>query len=92
MAKFEKGKPKTGGRPKGVENKVKRTFREAVNRLLENSQDQFVEWLSQIDDPKDRFNVIKDLAEYAYPKYSRIEVSNSNDKPSELIVSFRNEE
>ena len=92
MAKFEKGKPKTGGRPPGTPNKDKKTFREAINFLLEHSQDQFINWLEQIEDPKDRFNVIKDLAEYAYPKYARLEVANVDAKPTELIVTFQSEE
>jgi hypothetical protein len=89
--KFQKGDGRPR-RPKGSENKAKKTFREAINHLLENSQDQFIEWLAQIEDPKDRFNVIKDLAEYAYPKYARLEVANVDTKPTELVVTFQSEE
>ena len=85
--KFQKGNPKppTAGRKKGVENKVTRSFREAVTNLIEMSQDQFIHWLGEIEDPKARFDVVHKLAEYAYPKFSRVEHTGENGGPIETV-------
>jgi hypothetical protein len=64
--KFSKGR---GNTP----NKVTREFKEAVTQFVNLNQERFGEWLEQIESPKDRFDVVIKLAEYAYPKYARIE-------------------
>lgn len=82
-----KGRPKPvgSGRTKGAENKVTRTFREAVTNLIEKSQDEFIGWLGEIEDPKARFDVVHKLAEYAYPKFSRVEHTGEDGGPIETV-------
>ena len=61
------------GRPKGVPNKATTRFKNALNLLLEKASDDMIDWLAEIENPKDRFTVIKDLAEYIHPKLARVE-------------------
>lgn len=75
-----KGHPKYGGRQKGTANKATQGFKEAVTKFLDNYQDKFIEWLEQVEDPVDRFRIVKDLAEFAYPKLQRTDVT-SGDEP-----------
>lgn len=40
--------PNPNGRPKGVPNKVTQTFRETINRLLEDNRHNIAKWIQQI--------------------------------------------
>lgn len=81
--KFANGrrKPEGSGRQKGIPNKVTKNFRDAVTKLIEDKQDHFIEWLEAIPNPKDRFDVICKLADFVYPKISRVEHSGSIGEP-----------
>lgn len=73
--KFEKGKSgNPNGRPAGSGNKENSRFKAALNNLLEESSDKMIEWLGEIDDPKTRFDVLKDFSEYIHPKLARTEM------------------
>ncbi len=54
--KFEKGKPKTGGREKGATNKVTKDLRESIKALLEEQFDQVAADLRSLD-PKSRAEI-----------------------------------
>jgi hypothetical protein len=70
---FQKGVvTNPSGRVKGSENKTTTKFKEALNTLFEDNADQMMDWLAQIEDPKERFNVLKDFASYLYPKLSSV--------------------
>lgn len=74
MAKFEKGKSgNPAGKPAGTLSKDTARFKEALNGLLEHCADDMIVWLEEISDPKQRFDVLKDFAEYIYPKLARTE-------------------
>lgn len=87
MPKFEKGQSgNLNGKPKGTLSKDTKRFKEALNGLLEHASDDMIGWLEQIADPKQRFDVLKDFAEYIYPKLARTEMQplDKDGKPTDL--------
>ncbi|TXG78393.1 hypothetical protein E6Q11_01090 [Candidatus Dojkabacteria bacterium] len=78
---FEKGKPKTGGKKKGVPNKVTTDFKQALNNLLEYCAPEMVGWIKQVakDDPNKALEHMSKLAEYIYPKLARTENKTTLD-------------
>lgn len=92
-----KGRPKTGGRAKGVTNRVTAEFRETVRQLLENNSDNFGRWLTLVaegdgsesgrPDPAKALTIVAQLAEFAAPKLSRVEghISTSEESHEEWL-------
>lgn len=78
---FAKGKEKTGGRKAGVVNKDTSRFKEALSELFEQNADNMINWLEQIDQPEKRFVILKDFAEFLFPKLQRTEMSGINGEP-----------
>ena len=72
---FQKGHKKTGGRKKGVQNKVTREFQEKLNDLLEQSAPKMAGWLEEIaaESPEKAFDILSKFAEYIHPKLARTE-------------------
>jgi hypothetical protein len=83
---FKKGDGRAG-RKKGIPNKTTQDFKEAVIKLLESCQNEMIQWLKEIDDPKDRFDVIAKISEFAYPKLARTD-HTSGDKPIEVMPAI----
>lgn len=78
--KWQKGQSgNPNGRGKGVPTKKTARFKDALNELLESQADEMVKWLAEIEDPKDRFNVLKDFAEYIHPKLARSEIKHEGE-------------
>lgn len=71
----------SGGRPKGSPNKDNKKFKEALNAMFENNAANMMQWLEQIDDPKDRFDILNKFANYLYPK-----LSSSNDTVEQKVT------
>ena len=65
------------GRPPGTPNKVTKTFRETVTKLLEDNSANVGVWLGRVaeHDPGKALDLMAKLAEYAAPKLSKVEVS-----------------
>ena len=63
------------GRPPGTPNKVTRTFRETVTKLLEDNSANVGLWLERVskDDPAKALDLLAKLAEFAAPKLSKVE-------------------
>jgi hypothetical protein len=90
------------GRPKGMQNKATTDFKAAVNKLLESSAPQMVDWLQQVaegnvadggkrePDPGKALDLLAKLAEFAAPKLSRSEVSGIDGEPIDMnvVVAF----
>jgi hypothetical protein len=79
------GQPVPNGRIKGVPNKATTRFKEALNKLFEDNADQMMSWLAQVDNPKDRFDILSKFVEILYPKLARQEHQNldSDGKPAD---------
>lgn len=74
-----KGHPRYGGRKKGTPNKSSTANKE---RFKEVNLDPFEEMLAlaqQAEDPNIRFGMMKELAQYCYPKLKSIEISGDID-------------
>lgn len=89
---FQKGQSgNPNGREKGKPTKSTARFKEALNAMLEKSADDMILWLGEIDDPKQRFDVLKDFAEYIYPKLARTEQryvdEDGKDKEMSVILN-----
>ena len=83
------------GRPKGVQNKATKAFRDTVNSLLEGNADNVSIWLQTVangdgdqlkPDPKGALDILSKLAEYATPKLARQEHVGDNGGP--LVVEI----
>jgi hypothetical protein len=70
-----KGK-KTGGRTKGVPNKVTQEHRELINKLISCPKD--LESDLKVLEPKERIDAIIKLLEFTTPKQSRVEATVDN--------------
>lgn len=75
------GQPVPNGRPKGVPNKATTRFKEALNTLFEESSDKMIGWLEEVDNPKDRFDILSKFVEVLYPKLARQELVGDPEKP-----------
>jgi hypothetical protein len=86
-----KGSVKTGGRQKGVPNKVNAEFREVITRLLEDNSGNFSVWLTQVatDDPGKALDLVSKLAEYAAPKLARTELTGDKENPVSLAFTWK---
>lgn len=92
---FKKGQKRPGqGRPKGVENKATREFRETVRSLLEDNADNVGRWLTLVaegdgtdrgrPDPAKALDLMAKLAEYAAPKLNRTELTGADGGPMQV--------
>ena len=79
--------PDSPGRPKGVPNKATTRFKEALNELFETAAPDMVKWLADIDNPKDRFDVLGKFASYLYPQLARTEQQalDKHGKPTDPV-------
>jgi hypothetical protein len=99
MNKLEAGKSENltnrgRGRPPGSVNKVTKTFRETVSRLLEDNAENVSKWLTEVAegsvekelkaDPKAALTLLAQMAEYATPKLNRTEVTGDGGGPVEV--------
>lgn len=73
MPAWEKGKPKTGGRQKGVPNKSKTLVRDIVEKALGQTIPERLLDISQNLDPKEQASLLMDLMPFCYPKLQTIE-------------------
>jgi len=92
---WPKGKPRhpNAGRKPGVPNKTTTEFKDALNRLLNQSAPHFAEWLDAVG-PDRRLELLGKLAEYCHPKLGRTEVTGKDGEPVKVveIVSYAKDE
>jgi len=88
---FKKGEAK--GRPKGIENKLTKDTKKAVQMLIENNLDNMTTWLEHIADknPEKAMYIVINLLEYSIPKLARTEVTGEGGKdliPKKTKITF----
>lgn len=64
---------KSGGRKAGAQNKVTREIKDALRLLIEGNLDNMTTWLTQIDDPHKRMDMMMKIMEFVQPKLARTE-------------------
>lgn len=83
---FVKGKPKTGGKKKGTENKASKDIKEAYRMLIENNLDNLTDWLNKVakNNPERAIYILYNLSEFVIPKLARKEFAGDKENPIEL--------
>ena len=81
--KFEKGKPKTGGRRKGTPNKVTESIRQKLLILIDGSFETVKDDLKSLP-PQDRLNTFFRFLEYAIPKPKDVKIDISSLSETEI--------
>lgn len=84
------------GRRKGVPNKATKAFRETVNTLLEQNNENVAVWLEQVATgshgkepaPEKALDLLAKLAEFAAPKLARTEVVGDAEKPLTTVIKW----
>lgn len=87
---FKKGKPKTGGREKGVENKITQDAKERFIEIMEGEVDLVKESLAQVrkEDHATYLKLLAQLFPYFIPKKTDVTSNGKelNDKP--IIIDW----
>lgn len=87
---FKKGKPKTGGREKGVENKITQDARERFIEIMEGEVDSVKESLAQVrkEDHGTYLKILAQLLPYFLPKKTDVTSNGKglHDKP--IIIDW----
>ncbi len=65
---------KTGGREKGVPNKVTKDLRETARLFVSNNIDKMQGWVDKVekDNPERAFNMVRDMFDFVLPKLSAV--------------------
>ena len=84
---------KTGGRKKGVENKVTSDIREKFNQLLTDNLETISDDLKALS-PKDRINALLQLSKFVIPQLKSTEISSNNafETPKINIIHLGSED
>lgn len=77
---------KTGGRKKGIANKVTQDSREAVAAFVNANAHRLQEWLDSVakESPEKAFSLFQTVIEYSVPKLARH--THGSDKDDPLII------
>ena len=94
---FKKGKPKTGGRSKGIQNKKTILSIEYIQKVLDGfPPESFIKDLKSIKDPARRAMLLLELMEFILPKKSRVQHVAADEEGNEQtfligtqVISFK---
>ena len=84
---FEQGKPKTGGRAKGVQNKSTTNLKSTIQGIVERSFESIESDLQDMD-TKDKVGFILKLAEFVIPKMreTKIDFNSLSDEEIDNLI------
>jgi hypothetical protein len=89
--KFQKGKPKTGGKVKGTKNSITKTSQAFWQNILDQNASHIQHALDdvRIQNPADYLKIVISLTEFVMPKLARTELKHElpADKDFSLNVS-----
>ena len=91
---FETGKPKTGGRARGVGNKSSNNLKATIQQIVERSFESIESDLQDME-TKERVGFILKLAEFVIPKMRETKIdfnSLSDEEIDELINRLKSDE
>ena len=81
-------KPKGSGRQKGTPNRKTEALEEICARHGLNPFEGMVKLALEADDINIRFNSLKEICQYLYPKRKALEVSSSNEGFKIILEDF----
>lgn len=90
MAGRKPGAKKTGGRRRGVQNKVTRETKEALRDFIQNYQEDVAGWFDALDSPEKKIDRFIKLLEFVQPKMKSVEASHDvNMKGSGFTLNIQ---
>lgn len=87
MARYEKGKPKTGGRKKGVQNKTTEQIREQIKNVVSNKLDVFEADLATMS-PFQQWQILEKVTKYFLPALNKNDDSVEHSGNISINISF----
>lgn len=87
MAKFKKGKPKTGGRAKGTPNKTTEQLRSMVMDFVSDNMANIQKDFDQLQ-PRERIKVISDMMKFVLPTLRAMEKHEAPQGVDEIKITF----
>lgn len=87
MAKFEKGKPKTGGRKKGVKNRTTAEIRQHIQTVIDGQYDKLEADLNSLS-PFQRVMMVEKLTKYFLPALNKNDDSINHSGEIKIIVEY----
>lgn len=76
------------GRTAGTPNKTTKEIREHFQKLIEANLEQLEDDLKQLE-PKDRLNIILDLARFVIPTLKATELTSNDSDVKPIVISFK---
>ena len=78
------GIPRTGGRQKGTPNKITKSVREKLEKIVTRNMRTIQRDLDNIADPKDRLIILEKFMAYVVPKQSAVKAEINNLSPDDV--------
>lgn len=78
------GTQKTGGRQKGTPNKITKSVREKLEKIVSWNMRTIQRDLDNIADPKDRLMILEKFMAYIVPKQSAVKAEINNLSPDDV--------